>query len=217
MRESWPRRGSSSRTLRPHEFHAGCPNDSRCTARYPDRGLAAMHRSPGGVTCEASFPARVRRAVSGLRSDPPYTPLHAPLGLHRRAARRLRGDDYVARHPPPPAGRRPAADRATARARHARTRSHGGLVDASDVRPTGRAPARRIAGSRDRSASWSRRPAVAAARSAPFAPPAPTPPERLAPPTIGSGSSSTPRRRRSIRPPRATSAAPPSRPSCSRA
>src|SRR6185369_15134164 len=26
--------------------------------RYRDRGLAAMHRSPGGVTCEASFPAR---------------------------------------------------------------------------------------------------------------------------------------------------------------
>ena len=30
--------------------------------RYRDRGLAAMHRSPGGVTCEASFPVR-RRAL----------------------------------------------------------------------------------------------------------------------------------------------------------
>jgi hypothetical protein len=33
-----------------------------------------MHRSPGGVTCEASFPARRTAVPKGLRGTRPYTP-----------------------------------------------------------------------------------------------------------------------------------------------
>src|SRR5262249_32346462 len=68
--------------------------------RYRIRGLAAKHRSPGGVTCEASFAARNRSGFRGARSDgpratPPYTPAMRRWVCIIALLAGFAGDDYV--------------------------------------------------------------------------------------------------------------------------
>ena len=53
-----------------------------------------MHRSPGGVTCEASFPARDHRPVGPL-GGPPYTPAMRRWVCIVALLAGFSGDDYV--------------------------------------------------------------------------------------------------------------------------
>ncbi|MEA2605349.1 MAG: hypothetical protein QOI00_106 [Chloroflexota bacterium] len=53
-----------------------------------------MHRSPGGVTCEASFPAR-DRALAGLGPTRPYTPAMRRWVCIVALLAGFAGDDYV--------------------------------------------------------------------------------------------------------------------------
>ena len=84
--------------------------------RYRDRGLAAMHRSPGGVTCEASFPARTgldgrlasARRLPGTR---PYTPAMRRWVCIVALLAGFTGDDYVRWRAPSRPRRRRAIDR----------------------------------------------------------------------------------------------------------
>ena len=54
-----------------------------------------MHRSPGGVTCEASFPARGRHRPDGRRRGPPYTPAMRRWVCIVALLAGFAGDDYV--------------------------------------------------------------------------------------------------------------------------
>ena len=53
-----------------------------------------MHRSPGGVTCEASFPAR-DRAMPGRGPTRPYTPAMRRWVCIVALLAGFAGDDYV--------------------------------------------------------------------------------------------------------------------------
>ena len=87
-----------------------------------------MHRSPGGVTCEASFPARrTARPDAAPGAGPPYTPAMRRWVCIVALLAGFSGDDYVrgARLREPVAIER-LIDRAGP---GSRTRADGGLVD----------------------------------------------------------------------------------------
>ena len=140
-------RGRGSRAYVVCGISRECPNDSRA-ARYRVRGLAAMHRSPGGVDLRGliSCPAIVPKGAS--EATPPYTPAMRRWVCIVALLAGFSGDGYVrsARRRDPVAVERSIDPRAVARRGLA---PHGGLVDrdpqliSTRRRQTARSPDRR--------------------------------------------------------------------------